>query len=587
LSFRRPLLFLLLLTAAGCAHTRSECERHGGTTWREITTEHFRLLTQLPSREAHQYALALEQTRAGLLTAWRGRLDSGGRLDTIVVRDVAALGEFYPENLVGRFARTNEAGTFAVMHGEAFEEYSQLGSVTLAHELAHHLSHRAAGRQPRWFAEGLATYLETVQPQPDGTVLIGRPPGARLRNVRERGALSMDALWKWEDGASQGYMERQYASAWLYVHFMLNRHAARFEAFQQGLARKEEPRSLWTRVFGDLEVEALRRAAEAYAKADEYPAFIEKMEGARPSFKERLLSDAEVHLARARIALSDGPRSLKRARTEVRMAATLDPSNVEARLLRAQLTEAPAERLALARALATDAPERFEGWLAVAEALTDVKGEGEQERLAALQRAVRLSPDHARAQGLLGWELVRRRQAEEAVAAFTASLMQEPGGTWALAGLAEAHIQQRQCDAGIEASRRAVESLTDEASAAQRQDLQGRVIDYEARCKNRHFLAGGVDDEAIEKVMTANRPQLTACWEAARAAKPELRGTLKVALVIKDDGAVHDVVAEESTLGRQMEKCTIERVRTWRFPPPPPGGTIRAWIPFSVGPTPR
>ena len=90
-----------LVMLSGCAHVTPECARHGGTPWREITSQHFVVQTNLSADDARAAAIQLEQARASIL----GALPSGGStpsLEVVVFTSAAQLSELSDEPLCRR-----------------------------------------------------------------------------------------------------------------------------------------------------------------------------------------------------------------------------------------------------------------------------------------------------------------------------------------------------------------------------------------------------------------------------------------------------------------------------------------------------
>lgn len=155
-----------LALLSGCKHVpaRAECTAHGGTPWREVTSDHFRVYTNLGSAEASEAAAELERARKSLLFAWQYRVDPPGRIDTVILQNTEQLHEFVPD-LTEAFVTRDTDGLLIALPGNVY----QLGSAStdlrvVMHELAHYLSSFVLFRQPRWIAEGLASYLETTRP---------------------------------------------------------------------------------------------------------------------------------------------------------------------------------------------------------------------------------------------------------------------------------------------------------------------------------------------------------------------------------------------------------------------------------------
>jgi hypothetical protein len=84
----------------------------------------------------------------------------------------------------------------------------------------------------------------------------------------------------------------------------------------------------------------------------------------------------------------------------------------------------------------------------------------------------------------------------------------------------------------------------------------------------------------IQRVVTARRRGITACYERELAAHPELGGKLGLVWRIGLDGTVQNVQVESDTVGNaSFKRCVKRAVRRWRFPKPD-GGLCQVRYPF-------
>jgi hypothetical protein len=148
--------------------------------WREIRGPHVVLRTDLGSGAAREAALAVERFRAQIIAAgWpRATLPPADRIDVTVFGNGLDFEHHFSRNISGVFL--HEVPPFAVMYGhpDKWEHRASLATPEttsiLRHELVHHLAASIYRRQPRWFSEGLAQFLETVRTGEDGkTVVVG------------------------------------------------------------------------------------------------------------------------------------------------------------------------------------------------------------------------------------------------------------------------------------------------------------------------------------------------------------------------------------------------------------------------------
>lgn len=92
---------------------------------------------------------------------------------------------------------------------------------------------------------------------------------------------------------------------------------------------------------------------------------------------------------------------------------------------------------------------------------------------------------------------------------------------------------------------------------------------------------GEIDKEAVRRVIRANLAQVRACYEEELNKDLSLYGKVMVSWEIQAGGRVGRAFVKSSTLkNRNVEKCIVRRLKTWRFPIPPAGATAAVSYPF-------
>jgi TonB family protein len=92
---------------------------------------------------------------------------------------------------------------------------------------------------------------------------------------------------------------------------------------------------------------------------------------------------------------------------------------------------------------------------------------------------------------------------------------------------------------------------------------------------------GTIDKEAVRRVIQANKAQVRACYEEELNKNFNLYGKVTITWDIQAQGRVGRAFVKSSTLkNRNVEKCIVRRLKTWRFPVPPQGTTARVSYPF-------
>lgn len=112
--------------------------------------------------------------------------------------------------------------------------------------------------------------------------------------------------------------------------------------------------------------------------------------------------------------------------------------------------------------------------------------------------------------------------------------------------------------------------------------IRGLVVDTSAVSPPLRVRHGSVDADKVREVVSSQRAELRSCYERALVENPNLSGTWTVRIVIAGNGTVGTASMQGSTLHwLSMERCLLQLVRTWRFPPPSDGKTAAVDYPFS------
>lgn len=485
----------MLTLGTGCVKRPvATCPDKGGKAWREVNSPHFRVFTDLGQRVARFTALELEQLRTALLLAWGDQVDPPGQVEVIVVSSDAELEEFTQGAPLEAFLDSSGRSPLMVMAGEGEFLLQEPESLQVqAHELAHHITRFVMVRQPRWLTEGLATWLQTVQfSSLRRKASFGEIHPGFAQYVRNHRPLSMEKLWAWEryPFLSSAEILPYYASSWLWVTYLRDRHPQRFRDFTSRLARAEEPRRAWEAAFQG--VTGLEEDLQKYELRDEKQLTVE-LPFIKPEFDVRTLDCAEIHAIRARLFLrSPGPRSLRErlrlGRQELEEALREDPANVSAVLLQASFTVDPEQRLVLARALVQARPDSGPAWSLLGQALQDANAPAtEQEQ--ALQRALTLDPDDVDALVSMAWLHTEQGQTEEGLARAARAVQLAPGRASTLEAYAALLFQAGRCEESLTAQQRAIGVLGGHVTAALRsmaqatqEAMQRKLAEYAERC---------------------------------------------------------------------------------------------------------
>jgi len=450
-----------------------------GQGWQELKSAHFTLRTNLEPEAAMAAAQEIERTRAALLAAmWPAPHETGIEpVDIIVLKDRAdferysvpgsrglyahsalpprivlwgapdswqeKLSELNPSGIpAARIPATNQPLPNPSRHGgsggyvsspsssqrsqpvdgelAAHVELVRQGSASvLRHELAHHVASAVYGRIPLWFSEGQAQFLESLRLSEDGrSATIGLlNPTAWLEFRRLRAMSILDVL-RWNtplSGLSQGDSMGLYGASWQLYEWLFTTHREALRCYQEGLAGGEASAAAWARCFPNLVPEDLDRVLWEFSRNGK-PSLVEiAVPPLGFEVKIRPLTEAEVHLVRAQVALA-APRSaalIGEAQTDLEGALAADPASVGALQLLAPLVS-PQARLENGRRAVAAHPDDGWAWLLLADALWDTRGPA-GERSRAYQRAVQLLPDSPLVLGRSARNLLSRDERTEAL----------------------------------------------------------------------------------------------------------------------------------------------------------------------------
>jgi tetratricopeptide (TPR) repeat protein len=276
----------------------------------------------------------------------------------------------------------------------------------------------------------MATFLENTRYDADTqTAVLGGASETRLKWLGQSGGFtSSQTLFEatkaidLDPRVSASF----YASAWLFVHYLLNEDGDRFAAFQSRLAHLQEWQEAWQASFPGLTPHALDELVAAYMKqGGKFVTLALPVPREVVEPKLRRLSAAEASGVRASLAQAG---QLELAEPEADEALRLDPSELRALSVRFHALDATASdttaadtRLGIAQKAVGAHPASSDAWLLLAQA----RGPG-PERAAALQKAQQLEPEHPGVLTLLAEQLVREQRAADALAYTRLALQRSP-----------------------------------------------------------------------------------------------------------------------------------------------------------------
>ncbi len=452
---------------------------HGAETWTEVRSANFRVVTNAGARDAREVAANFERLVAVLRTTSRISTRSDVPLTIVAVKygkQLKTLLGIDRDDIAGIFAAGYDANVVIVRLDLDREARYQVAY----HEYMHLLVRQTIGTLPLWLNEGLAELFGNSRLDTD-TVLIGMPAPYHLHALQQNSPLPLAQLLS-VDRNSQYYTEANrstifYAQSWALTHFLMlgdgGAHRARLAALLQAIDAGATPVEAGT-TLGD--VPALERQFRAYISRFSFPA----QQTTVPNQNDPKAMQARVlPVAEAQAVLSTVHAVLGRpevATTLATAAVAADGAVPDAWLARARAArstgDVTAAEAALAKAIAlgSNDPLAHFGW---AELRLDVVPADHplDDVATALERALVLKHDLARAMALLGY--VRARRNAEDPRAFELckqAVMLEPGNARHYLLMANALYIQRDQAAVVAALNRA-------AQVAQGEQEQQHVAD--------------------------------------------------------------------------------------------------------------
>jgi hypothetical protein len=486
--------------ASGCAGARAfRCPARGGPGWSELRTDHFLLRTDLPERPAAALAGRLERMRAAVAGALGGD-DVPGLVDVIAFATRRELEPFAPAGSPGYYLRYVGGPPRIVLSGELVAWQRAL----LAHELTHHFLAGRYPRQPRWFAEGLAVYMESLgDDQPAGGLVVGAPPPDRLERAR-RGRVPVRELLEWSGAAGRRPARELYASSWLLVHWLVHARPDAFAELEGRLRAGAAPAEAWAAALPEHDPrlpggpEALDAILARYVETDLETTRRPVSVPAAIGYRELAIPSAEVHAIRLALWNQGPPKPAAALREEIDEALREAPDHPLALQLLAGFPGQEPERLArrAVRAFprdprawtflgfslgAPEPPPRTTPRDAPAPA-SPAEAARAAEREDAFRRAAELAPENPAALHNLATEIAAEGRPGEALPLARRAAELAPWSPPILASLAAILSELGRCAEALPLQERALDAWPEGAPEAGRRALEERRDAYLAQC---------------------------------------------------------------------------------------------------------
>jgi tetratricopeptide (TPR) repeat protein len=538
----RPLLSFIFI----CASAAGWGAAKNPEKWVEVSSPHFKVMSDAGEREARRIAGNFEEIRAALKSFLpRARIEPGKPVVIIAVKNEKGLRSLLPE-FWEKKGRSRPAGIFqsgpdrhfVVLRTDLSDEDAYQ---IVYHEYVHLLLNLNFKWLPLWLSEGIAEFYANTTVR-EKEVLVGRPDKYHVWLLRDSSLLPLPELFA-ADQSSSLYNEQNkitilYAQSWALIHYFMLAEGRGEKNLLPDLLRllesEGEEKTATEQAFGDLR--RLERELRDYVAQRAFYNIRLKtaVEVSERSFPVRSLSFGESAALRGSfLAHRNRPRE---ARAFLEEALLVDPNQTLALeslgLLHLAAGEREQARQQLARAVALDSQSFLAHYHAAILAMESARSEEEISRVEnGLKRAIELNPEFAPAHAALA-ELYSTRNIKLAGALSLAqkAVELEPEVTLYQLSLAKIAAQLGHLDEALRLGERVLEQakspldrqlaedfLRRTRRAREQQERLAREKEAEERARAAEAERQRREAEAEERARNA---------EATREAERKLTATL-------------------------------------------------------------
>jgi tetratricopeptide (TPR) repeat protein len=540
-------LFFALLALACARELRSA----NPDAWLELQSEHFTLRTDLPEEDARRDIADLELIRNALLAAgWHGKASSPARIIVVAVASGRELHEFLEDRVEGVAGTDRFGERMILVRGDG----NLLDSEVVKHEVTHALMAEYLVTNPRWVAEGIACFLETLDiNRGKGRAVRGAGRWERRDWLRSRkwfrltGGSPMEINWSLEimgmGSAVDRYNGYEFETlSWGLVHWLVDTQPKAFDGFLARLARGEGMWEAFSAAFPGMSEARIARSMEQYFRLevwreDRFP--VKPWSG---SVALRKIVPAEVHALRAEL-FDSGERGDQQAKfdEELERAKAADPADP---LALALSPTSPDLKLAIERH-----PEDWRSWV--------IWFDRHEDDIAAIRKAAELAPDNAGVLARLAVAEQSDGRSREAIehAERAAAISRWP---FVLHSLATVYDKNGRCSDAIAEEERAVEALPDRLDPRVPAAFRERMKEIAATCGKGEVIGTTAQTMEVE-------PVLRICRQPVE--RPASAGKISAQFTIREDGSVTAVAIQGAADNREagvlrqfVESCSFEPV---------------------------
>lgn len=207
---------LLLLLAGAYLTPASARQDHN---WRVIENSHFQALSDASPSDVEDLLLELERFRLIVqkLTTVKVPPDAPP-VNVVIFNNTDDFRKYTPNNNVAGFATHNNEGHLLIVMPVKIERADSMHDIR--HEYVHTLMAYHKFRFPRWYNEGLAEFLASVEMH-DDEIIVGGPPKKRAQYWYYASLYSFDKLVADTIDPTRASLADAYMQYWLMTHYML------------------------------------------------------------------------------------------------------------------------------------------------------------------------------------------------------------------------------------------------------------------------------------------------------------------------------------------------------------------------------
>jgi tetratricopeptide (TPR) repeat protein len=473
-----------VLLAAGCAHGAATRNDGAAVPWRELTSRHFVLRTDVDSERAHKLLTDLERQYIALVgldafTFMVHRVPDGP-VNVVVFRKSEDFLRSLPElgHHRGITFRRDEAQFIIVRE--------PVDTQLLSHELMHEITGHFLWRAPIWLNEGLATFFSSLVIDHDRLVF-----GTIPLRMRQRRFPPLARVLRADGEEFHGEDEAGYYAAAAMLVYMFNSDndddRRKFVAYVAALANGSPAEEAWRKTLGAIPIEDLERRLAAH-RNDRGENFWTTtwIPPQIPPSSERILSDFERKLLIVRI--SDWSKTsrpwISQLLDQLHAERPTDPDALywSAYFEYSVGDRTKAKQLLVAAAKANPEGARAWHWLSHAELADMEKVPKSERRPGPALEELRRRAHTADELNEVAWYLSEIGKPTEAIPYIVHALEKTPGCYYCRDTMAQIFFQKGALARAIDEQRLAL-NLTPEHASSMRRTLAERLAKYEKAAK--------------------------------------------------------------------------------------------------------